>query len=67
MLSLAKFVKKEIQLRENIVGTGFNGPPRNEEKYQTNLTAFGETGASIRRDEKKKNKNPPSRVTVLGK
>jgi hypothetical protein len=28
MLPLAKFVKKEIQLRENIVGTGFNDPVR---------------------------------------
>jgi len=27
MLSLAKFIKKEIQLRENLVGTGFLDPP----------------------------------------
>jgi len=27
MLSLAKFIKKEIELRENLVGTGFLEPP----------------------------------------
>jgi hypothetical protein len=27
MLSLAKFIKKEIELRENLVGTGFINPP----------------------------------------
>ena len=27
MLSLAKFIKKEIELRENLVGTGFVDPP----------------------------------------
>ena len=27
MLSLAKFIKKEIELRENLVGTGFLDPP----------------------------------------
>ena len=30
MLSLAKFIKKEIELRENLVGTGFLEPPRIE-------------------------------------
>lgn len=28
MLSLAKFIKKEIELRENLVGTGFMIPPK---------------------------------------
>jgi hypothetical protein len=28
MLSLAKFIKKEIQLRENLVGQGFLAPPQ---------------------------------------
>ena len=28
MLSLAKFIKKEIELRENLVGTGFLHPPK---------------------------------------
>ncbi len=28
MLSLAKFIKKEIELRENLVGTGFLDPPK---------------------------------------
>ena len=28
MLSLAKFIKKEIELRENLVGTGFCDPPQ---------------------------------------
>ena len=27
MLSLAKFIKKEIELRENLVGMGFLDPP----------------------------------------
>ena len=27
MLSLAKFIKKEIELRENLVGDGFIEPP----------------------------------------
>lgn len=27
MLSLAKFIRKEIELRENLVGTGFLDPP----------------------------------------
>ena len=27
MLSLAKFIKKEIELRENLVGAGFLDPP----------------------------------------
>ena len=27
MLSLAKFIKKEIELRENLVGTGYLDPP----------------------------------------
>ena len=29
MLSLAKFIKKEIELRENLIGTGFLEPPQN--------------------------------------
>ena len=28
MLPLAKFIKKEIELRENLVGTGFMEPPK---------------------------------------
>ena len=28
MLSLAKFIKKEIELRENLVGSGFLEPPK---------------------------------------
>ena len=32
MLSLAKFIKKEIELRENLVGTGFlRAPPLDED------------------------------------
>lgn len=27
MLSLAKFIRKEIELRENLVGSGFLDPP----------------------------------------
>lgn len=27
MVSLSKFIKKEIELRENLVGTGFLDPP----------------------------------------
>lgn len=33
MLSLAKFIKKEIQLRENLVGTGFLDPPGSKKKH----------------------------------
>lgn len=38
MLSLAKFIKKEIELRENLVGTGFLDPPPlvKEEDPETN-------------------------------
>ena len=35
MLSLAKFIKKKIELRENLVGTGFLDPPRAAEKAAT--------------------------------
>ena len=38
MLSPAKFIKKEIELRENLVGTGFLDPPPlvKEEDPETN-------------------------------
>ena len=32
MLSLAKFIRKEIELRENLVGTGFLDPPQPHDK-----------------------------------
>jgi hypothetical protein len=35
MVSLSKFIKKEIELRENLVGTGFIDPPAiTEEQVQ---------------------------------
>ena len=55
MLSLAKFIKKEIELRENLVGNGFIEPPstvlkkaakqimqEHEEDMQHRVTAMGE-------------------------
>jgi hypothetical protein len=46
MLSLAKFIKKEIQLRENLVGTGFLDPPgaKKTDKNQgdVRVTCIGE-------------------------
>lgn len=55
MLSLAKFIKKEIELRENLVGNGFIEPPttvlkkaakqimqEHEEDMQHRVTALGE-------------------------
>ncbi len=52
MLSLAKFIKKEIELRENLVGTGFLDPPVLEKKEDPN------TGEVIM--------NSDFRCTVLG-
>ena len=43
MLSLAKFIKKEIQLRENLVGTGFLDPPGSKKTEKRNEKR-GETG-----------------------
>jgi hypothetical protein len=52
MLSLAKFVKKEMELRQNIVGSGFMDPPQQTQDKKTTL---------------KKEKLPnPQRVTVVG-
>ena len=63
MLSLAKFIKKEIELRENLVGTGFLNPPElhweiPKEVIERDLV-----------DEYKKNHDKVGdyRVTVMGK
>jgi len=54
MLSLAKFIKKEIELRENLVGTGFIDPPQTTKKKVTrNRRTVTETES-------------PFRVTVIG-
>lgn len=42
MLSLAKFIKKEIELRENLVGTGFINPPEEKSDYNNRVTVVGE-------------------------
>ena len=55
MLSLAKFIKKEIELRENLVGDGFIEPPatvvykygkklldKHAEEMSTRVTVMGE-------------------------
>ncbi len=47
MLSLAKFIRKEIEMRENLVGTGFLDPPSILEQGNTDyrinrVTAIGE-------------------------
>ena len=46
MLSLARFIKKEIQLRENLVGTGFLDPPggkkHSEPANEVRVTCIGE-------------------------
>jgi hypothetical protein len=46
MLSLAKFIKKEIELRENLVGTGFIDPPaqtdRKAKEATSRVTVIGE-------------------------
>ena len=42
MLSLAKFIKKEIELRENLVGTGFINPPDEKAEYNNRVTVMGE-------------------------
>ncbi len=46
MLSLAKFIKKEIELRENLVGTGFLDPPAVEhsraKEAVSRVTVLGE-------------------------
>lgn len=52
MLSLAKFIKKEIELRENLVGTGFLDPPK-AKKIKTENKGYIFSG--------------DYRVTVLGK
>lgn len=47
MLSLAKFIRKEIELRENLVGSGFLDPPpvkkhKNKQTADTRVTVVGE-------------------------
>lgn len=47
MLSLAKFIRKEIELRENLVGSGFLDPPpvkkhKNKQIADTRVTVVGE-------------------------
>lgn len=47
MLSLAKFIRKEIELRENLVGTGFLDPPpiqkqNGEQTADYRITVIGE-------------------------
>ena len=42
MLSLAKFIKKEIELRENLVGTGFINPPDEKAEFNNRVTVVGE-------------------------
>ncbi len=42
MLSLAKFIKKELELRENLVGTGFINPPDEKSDYNNRVTVMGE-------------------------
>lgn len=45
MLSLAKFIRKEIELRENLVGTGFLDPPPLHKQTNTSdyrVTVSGE-------------------------
>jgi len=42
MLSLAKFIKKEIELRENLVGTGFIYPPDEKDEFNNRVTVMGE-------------------------
>jgi hypothetical protein len=42
MLSLAKFIKKEIELRENLIGTGFINPPEEKAEYNNRVTVMGE-------------------------
>lgn len=53
MLSLAKFIKKEIELRENLVGDGFIEPPAAAVKYGKKLLGQHQEEMS-------------TRVTVLG-
>ena len=60
MLSLAKFVKKEVQLRENLVGAGFLGPPSRKKRDRSGTRGLGQSQMQ------KKNVKPPVRVTVLG-
>ena len=36
------FVKKEIELRENLVGTGFNEPPDSKKNYTERIYVSGE-------------------------
>lgn len=61
MLSLAKFIKKysfllimsrEIELRENLVGTGFINPPDERSDFNNRVTVVGKlwTSNSSRRD-----------------
>lgn len=35
MLALSKFIKKEIELRENLVGYGFLDPPQAEKVFSS--------------------------------
>ena len=69
MLSLAKFIKKEIELRENLVGTGFLDPPSAK---QTNEEAFKDETrhralASSFMAQKVPDQTADTRVTCLGK
>ena len=42
MISLAKCIKKEIELRENLVGTGFINPPDEKDEFNNRVTVVGE-------------------------
>ena len=68
MLSLAKFIKKEIELRENLVGTGFCDPPP---KIKTKVALRNAQGEEVRNEdgeiETKELVSSDYRVTVLGK
>ena len=68
MLSLAKFIKKEIELRENLVGTGFSDPPP---KIKTNIPIKDAEGKYVRNEEgeieTEEHLSSDYRVTVLGK
>jgi hypothetical protein len=60
MLSLAKFIKKEIQLRENLVGQGFLAPPQSKQDKEKKFT-------TKRNYDQEDKEEAPTRVTVVGK
>ena len=47
MLSLAKFIKKEIELRENLVGTGFIAPPDDKSDFNNRVTVVGDIVSTV--------------------